>query len=580
MIFNDTTDIYIAELEADLGELCYTEEAENGFNDAEVQAFRAAAEVKTARQCIHDLPSAALLSMATKSITHTRLASTDSNAAAFNTVDTSDGVTSRDCEDKVRYAYFSESFDDVASDSNTDEGDHDKSPQALTNPNDSNNTSLSNEMDCVTDTDTDTVSSLGLDNHDDLDRAFDALIHQTAILTRDQSRTLEQRKKSQDIERKKRQDELELNRNARKVQRCARRYISRRRLFVNGKLQSLCRIVTKHWLGSALDQWVKLIQTRRKAGRVLLRFCRLCLRGYRKLVLRQKQMNAYVMMVIVDSGSRLFRVFFHTGSSFQVLHYKSSYLQCTWSRIILPWHNNPSEGLVYILKCRRRQYPTKIPSYLIRPHAIVCSSSPRINLYQEAHARMQLTKVQHSTMKRRALRKMLLNTVHKYNAAVCIQNAWRYFMAHRMVSAVRHHKFCIEAALLLQRVYRGYSTRKQLKCFNGSLHFKYIDNDIDCILCDDVTHLFDFGCQNDEQVASIWQPSKPGISIVCAHVQETITEVPVPAEQTHNSPMIDVNIDGARNGIMKQWRTSHRQIAKVRADSCHCCVVYVTDFVS
>ena len=401
----------------------------------------------------------------------------------------------------------------------------------------------------------------------ELDKSFDMLIkhHDTSL------QNLQRRR---EIERKKRQENL------------ARR---RRKQILGNRLQRMCTLATKKRIQSSFCRWLHFIQTRKKAGRILMRFCKfVLLRCHCRLALKRVT-NIQAAIVLTKFGN-----------VFKIALYHSCYRMPLIVRIIctadlLPWSNAtffswttiPAVGPIRVI------FPTSIPAHMVQSRVLACV--PKTKLYSNTVASTKMGEAIYSIVIRNQFVRFKVQTQQINAAAIYIQSVYRSIVARRNVSRWCRHLRYNRAALLIQKMSRGCVARRRLRNFLG-VHFKYHDNDVDCILSDDINHLFDFGGGKDER-DSLWMPSKPisssaynvedfsirqtglgGEEVTKSGNENPFSEHDSSKERQSSSLWSCKDVDAAPNinrresdSLMKQWRVSDKQIAEVSHQyTCHC----------
>lgn len=573
-MFLDDSDVYIAELEEQLGDLCAaTEDQDWSFDEEYVVAINAAAS--EAARSIKDLPSSTLLQKATHKVASTR---------RISSVEFEVGLSS--CKGASRVE--SRKIDDICNDESRAESREIDGRNQLVDKPALKSCAEETTLDSLPSINDDVLSSSSCDHELELDMSFDVFIQEATSASRTQSRLLEERQRALELEHQKRQEVLHLNRNAQKLQRCALRYMSRRRQCVNDKLQALNNIIAKLWIGSAFHKWLTFIQSRRKSQQILLRFCRHSLAKSRsKRITRQNvcvssKSSPVVIQAIMltnQNGHIQLTLFYHCDGALRRVFCLR--LSDFWSRTTSLRPKCPNARFTSILKLLKHQL--KIPMHVLWPHQLVCYVKSRSNLYQLMRAAVKLSNVLNNITVRRGLRRISMSNAMQV-AAACIQSAYRCFISRRALSLMAVRRlYRDKSALLIQRSYRGYASRKRLKCFR-ELHFGYNENDLDCIFSNDISHLFNFEHENEE-IQNVWRPRKPETFVVvdattagscfAQEPDETTTEnapgtsLAFECQQQSLCIMTTVNErvpemhQRENNEFMKQWGISDKQVAKV-----------------
>jgi hypothetical protein len=560
-MFLDDRDVYIAELEEQLGDLCAaTEDQDWSFDDKDVVTINAAA-IGQADRSIQQLPSSTLLEQATRQVASTRKITSVEFEVGPNSCEGVPRAESREIDGRNQLV------DKPALESCAEE----------------------TTLDSLPSTNDDILSSSSCDLELELDMlSFDVFIQEATSASRNENRLLEERQRALELKHQKHQKVLHLNRNAHKLQRCALRYMSRRRQYVNDKLQALNNIIAKLWIGSAFHRWLRFIQSRRKSQQILLRFCRhFLVKSRSKRIARQNvcvsskssPVVIHAIMLTNQCGHVQLTLFYHgDGALRKVVCLR---LSDFWSRTTSLRPKCPNAWFTSILKLLKRQL--KIPMYVLRPHQMVCYVKSRSNPYQLMRAAVKLSNALNNIAVRRGLRRISTSNAMQV-AAVSIQSAYRCFISRRALSLKEVRRlYRDKSALLIQRSYRGYASRKRLHCFRD-LHFGYNENDLDCIFSVDISHLFNFEHENEE-IQDVWRPRKPETFVVvdattagscfAQEPDETTTEktsgTSLAFEGQQQSPSIMATVNERvpemhqreNNGFMKQWGISDKQVAKV-----------------
>lgn len=587
------TDIYIAELELELGGLCLIDESEKDeqYSEAEIKNLKAKSQVVNCRS-IKDLPGFRMVRMAAECVHSIR--------STYSTDFLGEEADIHPSNDDRVDAYENEAqiLDQSSVHNNFISNEHiQKDPLHIlctTNRNRDGEEAARNLDDIPINDEPDMLLSDDA-SEDELDKSFDRLIQEATSDIQHHDSALRELQKQHEIDRKKIQEALAIKRSARMLQRCAQRYLFRRKQILSRRLQRMCIIATKIRTRLGLGQWLQFIQTRKKAGKILVRFCRVVsLRCHCKLLaLKQAQRNVQAIIVFVNGENvheiRLYHSSYGIPSMIQFIHTGDLHLWYCSTAKFLPSAITEVTSALRKMKVSRA---TSIPVHMVQPREL--ARVPKTKLYTNMNAGAKMRRVIYSIVIRRSFMRFQVNHTQKSNAAVQIQRVYRS-MASRMI-VLRRRRHIYRAAVLIQRIYRGFVARRRLRNFRG-VRFKYNDNDLDCILSDDINHLLDFS-DKKEEIYSFWVPCKPICSLqnnnrglafneeedfsILHHTgvgdeKEETNEnegyvVANDSLETHHSSLLDSDrrVDAApninrreSNRFMKQWRVSDKQIAEV-----------------
>ncbi|KAL3781171.1 hypothetical protein HJC23_008073 [Cyclotella cryptica] len=461
----------------------------------------------------------------------------------------------------------------------------------------------------------------------DVHLSFDMLIakahyehsYRRAVINEKRIRHLEL-KKQRHLEHKKQRETRRLNRMARRLQRCAKRFISSRRFFCE-KIQALFRIVMTRWIGLALDLCIEFIKTRRKLESDLTRFCRYC--GVRRTSSHSGDLGRSVLDILVQMQVRPLHMtaLFRSGNMYvfsrrlskrilgsDVVPFASvQYVSCPASKFFHVWlrfddrhwgHSSGSKIMVSI-RARKAQFVAAIE--MMKCEQIDYNARPKLLPPKQSYVVFSQF-VQLLPMKR-ALRNIV---EHKgqFNAAVRIQRTYRGFFIRRtfyalvtltqaILKIIYHHIFAMlyrfvrsrqfHASQTIQKTYRGFATRKRFRHFH-KISFDYVDSDVEWLLSGDIDNLLNFGFHNED--TGVWEPCKPLIStqgnncndfvidIVASTLRkeagkqfneavEKTTIQTFPTISPNSMDEFSTTHDKERNGITSQWNISNERVARV-----------------
>jgi hypothetical protein len=410
----------IASLEAELEDLCLETNAGNEarFSTDDILHLRAAAE--TRRVGINHFPGAKLLSRATKSVASTRFVSSSLCRVIEREVATSSTLMNieENRADKLKEYHTESSLCAVAIAVNVSSHSTGEAVEP-TKSAEGEVSEISSLNDAARSSNSASQTRAEINDQTcelDLDLSFDVLIEQAATKSQDHSRFIEERHRVRELE----QEKL------------------KHQYFV---VESMSSIITKQWIGSALDRWLKFIQARNKAERILGRVCRHCLRKGRfsenensrsRLdVLVQMNIQAHNAVLIVDSGF-IYLVIFNLDRSGKILGYVR-YICCQAFLVELElnshhWNSGWSHTLsawIPGLLCKMRVLfigVTDLNKYF-GTRQVICYTGTQMLQCRHPESCMKFMRAMQSIILKRAL-KRFFDHKQQFTASYCIQHAY------------------------------------------------------------------------------------------------------------------------------------------------------------